>query len=135
MTNKFRTSGYHPAQKLKVILSGLYIAVITDFSVAYKVVLSAPILMAAFLLKQWVDANLILLATGLVLIAELFNSTVTPLYPKYGYRGVMNFKKSEIAYTTATKPPMTATTADSSAVPKSHQAAASAAFLVSSICF
>ncbi|NJM76126.1 MAG: diacylglycerol kinase [Acaryochloridaceae cyanobacterium RU_4_10] len=79
MTNKFRTSGYHPVRKLKVIFAGLYVAVVTDFSVAYKVVLSVPILGAAFLLRQWVDVSLILLAMGLVLIAELFNSAIEVL--------------------------------------------------------
>ena len=41
MSNKFRTRGYHPIRKLKVILSGLHVAVVTDFSVAYKVILSS----------------------------------------------------------------------------------------------
>jgi diacylglycerol kinase len=79
MTHKFRTSGYHPLRKLKVIFAGLHVAVVTDFSVAYKVILSVPILGAAFLLQQWVDIGLILLAMGLVLIAELFNSAIEVL--------------------------------------------------------
>jgi len=79
MTKKFRTPGYHPIRKLKVILSGLHIAVVTDFSVAYKLVLSAPILGGAFLLRQWVDVSLILLAMGLMLISELFNSAIEVL--------------------------------------------------------
>ena len=40
MSSKFRTSGFHPIRKLKVILSGLQIAVATEFSVAYKLILS-----------------------------------------------------------------------------------------------
>jgi len=79
MTKKFRTPGYRPIQKLKVIFSGLYVAVITDFSVAYKVVLSIPILAATFLLQEWVDVSLILLALGLMLISELFNSAIEVL--------------------------------------------------------
>jgi diacylglycerol kinase len=79
MTHKFRTSGYHPVRKLKVIFAGLHVAVVTDFSVAYKVILSVPILGAAFLFQQWVDIGLILLAMGLVLIAELFNSAIEVL--------------------------------------------------------
>jgi diacylglycerol kinase len=79
MTHKFRTSGYHPLRKLKVIFAGLHVAVVTDFSVAYKVILSVPILGAAFLFQQWVDIGLILLAMGLVLIAELFNSAIEVL--------------------------------------------------------
>lgn len=79
MTNKFRTSGYHPIRKLKVILSGLHVAVVTDFSVAYKVILSVPILGGAFYLRQWVDVSIILLAMGLMLISELFNSAIEVL--------------------------------------------------------
>ncbi|MGB5975742.1 MAG: diacylglycerol kinase [Nodosilinea sp.] len=79
MTNKFRTPCYHPLRKLKVILSGLHVAVATDFSVAYKVVLSVPILSGAFFLRQWIDASLILLAMGLMLISELFNSAIEVL--------------------------------------------------------
>lgn len=79
MTKKFRTSGYHPVRKLKVILSGLHVAVVTDFSVAYKVILSVPVLGIAFFFRQWVDFSLILLAMGLMLIAELFNSAIEVL--------------------------------------------------------
>ncbi len=79
MPNQFRTPGYHPLRKLKVIWSGLYIAVLTDFSVAYKVILSIPILGIAFFLRQWVDFSLILLAMALMLISELFNSAIEVL--------------------------------------------------------
>ncbi|XHX79350.1 MAG: diacylglycerol kinase [Stenomitos frigidus ULC029] len=79
MPNKFRSPGYHPIQKLKVILAGLQVAVVTDFSVAYKVILSVPVLGGAFLFRQWVDVSLILLAMGLMLIAELFNSAIEVL--------------------------------------------------------
>ena len=51
MSNKFRTKRYHPIGKLKVILSGLHVAVVTDFSVAYKVILSVPILGGCFFLS------------------------------------------------------------------------------------
>ncbi len=79
MTNKFRTPGYHPIRKLKVILAGLHVAVITDFSVAYKVIFSVPILGGAFYFRQWIDVSLILLAVGLMLISELFNSAIEVL--------------------------------------------------------
>ncbi|MEO0394621.1 MAG: diacylglycerol kinase [Cyanobacteria bacterium P01_A01_bin.137] len=79
MTNKFRTPGYHPLRKLNVILSGLHIAVVTDISVAYKVILSIPVLGFAFFFRQWVDFSLILLAMGLMLISELFNSALEVL--------------------------------------------------------
>ncbi|MEA5472425.1 diacylglycerol kinase [Spirulina sp. 06S082] len=79
MSNRFRSSGYHPIRKIKVILSGLHIAVATDFSVAYKVILSVPVLGIAFFLRQWVDFSLLLLAMGLMLISELFNSAIEVL--------------------------------------------------------
>jgi diacylglycerol kinase len=79
MSKRFRSSGYRPLQKFKVILSGLQVAVISDFSVAYKVILSVPVLGVSFLLRQWVDVTLILLTMGLMLISELFNSAIEVL--------------------------------------------------------
>ncbi len=79
MANKFRTRGYHPIRKLKVILAGLQAAISTDFSVTYKVILSVPILAGAFFFRQWLDASLILLAMGVMLISELFNSAIEVL--------------------------------------------------------
>ncbi len=68
-------SNYDPIRKLKVIFSGLHFAV-SDFSVAYKLVLSIPVFILSFMLKQWVDVTLILLATGMMLVSELFNSAI-----------------------------------------------------------
>ncbi len=82
MRNKFLGTGepgYHPLRKIKTVWSGLRFAALYDFSVAYKLVLSAVILIAAFWLRQWLDALLILFATGLVLIAEMFNSAIEAL--------------------------------------------------------
>ncbi|OUD12439.1 diacylglycerol kinase [Thioflexithrix psekupsensis] len=82
MQNKFLgtgQAGFHPLRKIKVIISGLYFAVITDFSVAYKLVLSILFLIAAFYLRRWVDFEILLLATALVLMAEMFNTTVEAL--------------------------------------------------------
>ena len=79
MRNKFLgtgETGYHPLRKIKIVLSGLRFAVLYDFSVAYKMVLSIIILALALIFQQWVDFELILLATGLVLMAELFNSAI-----------------------------------------------------------
>jgi len=79
MYNKFRSPGYHPIRKLKVILAGLHVAVVTDFRVAYMVILSVPFLGGAFFFRQWVDVSLILLAIGVMLISELFNSAIEVL--------------------------------------------------------
>jgi diacylglycerol kinase len=82
MRNKFLGTGepgYHPLRKLRTIFCGLRYAVIYDFSVAYKLVLSAVVLAAAIALRAWVDVLLIILVTALVLIAEMFNSAIEAL--------------------------------------------------------
>ena len=82
MRNKFLGTGepdYHPLRKLRVILAGLRYAVLHDFSVLYKLVLSALVLALALWLQAWVDAAAILLATGVVLAAELFNTAIEAL--------------------------------------------------------
>ncbi|WP_269144302.1 diacylglycerol kinase [Methylicorpusculum oleiharenae] len=79
MRNKFLNtgqSGYHPFRKLKVCLSGLRYAVLYDFSVAYKVILSVLVLAVCFYFRQWVDFISVFAATGLMLICEMFNTTV-----------------------------------------------------------
>ena len=82
MRNKFLGTGepgYHPIRKLKVFWSGLRFAALYDFSVAYKLVLSVVLLIVAFWLRQWLDVLLILLATAIVLIAEMLNSAIEAL--------------------------------------------------------
>jgi diacylglycerol kinase (ATP) len=71
--------GYHPVRKLRTILSGLRYAVIYDWSVTWKLVLSAVILVLAFAFRAWIDVLLILLATAFVLVAEIFNSAIEAL--------------------------------------------------------
>ena len=82
MRNKFLgqgEEGYHPIRKIQVCLSGLRYAIRYDFSVAYKVYLSLVMLLACFFFRQWIDSLLIMAATGLVLIAEMFNSAIEAL--------------------------------------------------------
>ena len=76
MSRKYSIPGYHPIKKIKVIFQGLHIAVITDFSVAYKLALSLPIAIGAIAFHKWIDLSLILIATGLMLLGELFNSAI-----------------------------------------------------------
>jgi diacylglycerol kinase len=79
MRNKFtdaNSPGYHPVRKVKVVFAGLSFAVRHDFSVAYKVVLSLMLVVGSAALQRWVDFVVIVLATGVVLTAELFNSAV-----------------------------------------------------------
>lgn len=71
--------GYHPLRKIRTVISGLRYAVIYDFSVTYKLVLSALVLTAAIALRAWVDVLLILVVTAFVLVAELFNSAIEAL--------------------------------------------------------
>ena len=71
--------GWHPLRKIATALSGLRYAVVYDFSVAYKLVLSAIVLAAAFALRAWVDLLLILVATAFVLVAEMMNSAIEAL--------------------------------------------------------
>jgi diacylglycerol kinase len=76
MNKRHQTAGYHPIKKLKVIFKGLQVAVISDFSVAYKLVLSIPILVSTWIFHQWIDAAIVLMATGVMLVAELLNSAI-----------------------------------------------------------
>ena len=71
--------GYHPLRKFRIILSGLRFAVVYDFSVLYKVVLSAGILVASVSFHAWLDTAVIILATGFALCAELFNTALEAL--------------------------------------------------------
>ncbi len=71
--------GYHPLRKLRTIGSGLRYAVIYDFSVAWKLVFSLCVLIAALFARDWVDALLIVVVTALVLVAEIMNSAIEAL--------------------------------------------------------
>jgi len=82
MRNKFLGTGehgYHPLRKVRVALSGARYAVLHDFAVAYKIVLSAVILLGCFYYRQWLDFSIVFLATGLMLVAEMFNTTIEAL--------------------------------------------------------
>jgi diacylglycerol kinase (ATP) len=71
--------GYHPLRKLRTIFSGLRYAVLFDWSVTYKLILSAVVLAGAFAFRAWVDILLILIVTAFVLVAEIFNSAIEAL--------------------------------------------------------
>ena len=68
--------GYHPLRKIRTVFSGLRYAVLYDWSVTYKLILSAVVLVLAFVFRQWLDVLLILLATAFVIAAEIFNSAI-----------------------------------------------------------
>lgn len=79
MKNKFLETGehgYHPLRKFKIILSGLRFAVMYDFSVLYKIIVSVLVLIPVFIFSEWIDASMIILSTGVMLMAELFNTAI-----------------------------------------------------------
>lgn len=79
MKNKFLGTGergYHPWRKFRIILSGLRFAVIYDFSVLYKIILSIAVLIPVLIFHEILNASLIILATGVMLAAEIFNTAI-----------------------------------------------------------
>ena len=79
MKNKFLDTGehgYHPIKKFNVILSGLRFAVLHDFSVLYKIILSIVILIPVLYFNDWIDASIVILATVVMLSAEIFNTAI-----------------------------------------------------------
>lgn len=71
--------GYHPLRKFRTIVSGLRYAVVYDFSVAWKLVFSLGVLVAAMISRDWIDSVLIIVVTALVLVAEIMNSAIEAL--------------------------------------------------------
>jgi diacylglycerol kinase (ATP) len=67
-----------PQRKARVILQGLWRAA-HDFNVAYKMVISAVVLVLAVVAWKWLDLAVIGVATGLLLMSELFNTAVEQL--------------------------------------------------------
>lgn len=71
--------GFKPFRKFTVALRGVYLAVLSDFSVAYKLVLSIILMIGFFYYRQWLDFSVVLIATGLVLVSEIFNTAIEAL--------------------------------------------------------
>jgi diacylglycerol kinase (ATP) len=71
--------GYHPLRKIATVFSGLRYAVLYDWAVTYKLILSAGVLAGAFALRAWVDFLLILVVTAFVVFAEIVNSAIEAL--------------------------------------------------------
>ena len=69
---------YNPLRKCRVALHGLRLAM-RDTAVSYKLVLSGVLLAVAFAQRSWVDFGLLLVATALVLAAELLNTAIEEL--------------------------------------------------------
>jgi diacylglycerol kinase len=73
-----RPKPYAPLRKCRVAIHGLRLAM-RDKAVAYKLVASVVLLLVAFAQRSWVDFGLLLLATALVLAAELLNTAIEEL--------------------------------------------------------
>ena len=71
-----RTSGYHPLRKLRHAWSGIRHAVLLDFSVQYKLVVSVVFLAIAGVFETLFHFLFVLAVTGIMLAAEVFNTVV-----------------------------------------------------------
>lgn len=79
MPNKFLSQSnlpYNPLRKLRIVLNGLRFAILYDFSVAYKVVVSVVVLAFAAYFSSSVNFLMVLLATALMMAAEMFNTAI-----------------------------------------------------------
>jgi diacylglycerol kinase (ATP) len=82
MRNKFLGTGqqgFRPLRKVRVVLSGLRYAIVYDFAVTYKILLSVLLLAGCFYYRRWLDFGIVLVATGLMLVAEMVNTTIEAL--------------------------------------------------------
>lgn len=78
-SNQVTRKKFDPKRKLRVFFSGLKFAILGDFAVAYKVLLSLIVLSISFWLREWFDFLLILIVTGVMVITEIFNMVVEAL--------------------------------------------------------
>jgi len=82
MRNKFLgtgQAGFHPVRKIRTFASGFRYAVLLDISVIFKLVLSLIALSVALYFKDWIDFILVFVVTGVMVIAEMFNTTIEAL--------------------------------------------------------
>jgi diacylglycerol kinase len=67
-----------PLRKARVVLLGLWRAA-HDFNVAYKMVASVVVLVLAGVAGEWLDLAVVAVATGMLLMSELFNTALEEL--------------------------------------------------------
>ncbi len=82
MRNKFLNTGqqgFDPVRKLRIAYSGFRYAILTETSVAIQVILSFSVLLACFYYRQWLDFTIVLVASGMMLVAEMFNTAIEAL--------------------------------------------------------
>jgi diacylglycerol kinase (ATP) len=68
--------GFAVGRKLRVFLNGLRTAVAGDLSVTIQMLLSLLVLAVSIWLREWVDVLLIIIVTGYMLSAEIFNTVI-----------------------------------------------------------
>ena len=80
MKNKFSQDfihhSYSPLRKIKTAWQGFIYVMKYDKSVTYKVIISLVLLGVSIRYRELVDVVIILLITGVMIIAEMFNSCV-----------------------------------------------------------
>lgn len=82
MRNKFlgtRQPGFHPIRKLRSAFSGLRYAILNESSLVIEIILSALVLAGCFYYRQWLDFSIVLVASGLMLVAEMVNTAIEGL--------------------------------------------------------
>ncbi len=82
MRNKFLGTGqqgFSITRKLRVVFSGLRYAVLNESSVAIEIILSALVLAGCFYYRQWLDFSIVLVASGIMLVAEMVNTAIEAL--------------------------------------------------------
>jgi diacylglycerol kinase (ATP) len=82
MRNKFLGTGqqgYNPIRKIRIVVSGLRYAIGYDLAVTYKLILSVIILAGCFYYRKWLDFGMVFVSTGLMLVAEMVNTTIEAL--------------------------------------------------------
>lgn len=72
-------AGYHPLRKLRTAFSGIVQAVLLDFSVQYKLIVSIAFLVLAAWYESAFHFVFLLNVTGLMLIAEILNTAIEEL--------------------------------------------------------
>lgn len=80
-------SAYHPLRKIRIALAGIRHAVLGDFSVRYKLVISVAFLVLAGIFETLFHFLFVLAVTGLMLVAEILNTAIESLcdYVEPGY--------------------------------------------------
>ena len=82
MRNKYIGTGHqslNPIRKLRVVFSGLRYAILNESSVAIEIILSSLVLTGCFYYRLWLDFSIVLVASGLMLVAEMVNTAIEAL--------------------------------------------------------